>query len=200
MVNSRYTGKKDNQESFKVVLFCGSSGAMDVLENFLLEINQGLKAAIVVLLHRKAATKDYLVRYLDKKIRLKVLAIEHGMLLEKGNIYMVPAGYHCIMEKNMTLSLDLSEKVMFSRPSADVSLESFSYNLEERLIAIIVSGANADGANGARWVWKRNGKIIVQNPEEAAIGTMPAAVIEAIDMVDHVVPSNQLYNTAAKYF
>lgn len=200
MVNSRYTEKKNSKESFKVVLFCGSSGAIDVLENFLLEVNQDLKAAIVVLLHRKAATEDYLVRYLDKKVKAKVLAIEHGIPLEKGNIYMVPAGYHCIMEKNMTLSLELSEKVMFSRPSADVSLESFSYNLQERLIAIIVSGANADGANGAKWVWKRNGKIIVQNPEEAAIGTMPAAVIEAIDMVNHIVPSNQLYNTAAKYF
>ncbi|UII79324.1 chemotaxis protein CheB [Flagellimonas sp. CMM7] len=200
MVNSKYTGKKNSKESFKVVLFCGSSGAMDVLEDFLLEISHDLKAAIVVLLHRKAATQDYLVRYLDKKVRIKVLAIEHGMPLEKGNIYMVPAGYHCIMEKNMTLSLDLSEKVMFSRPSADVSLESFSYNLKKRLIAIIVSGANADGANGAKWVWKRKGRIIVQKPEEAAIRTMPAAVIEAIDMVDHIVPSNELYNTAAKYF
>ena len=113
---------------------------------------------------------------------------------------MVPAGYHCIMEKEMTLSLDLSEKVMFSRPSADVTLESFSYNLKDRLIAIIVSGANADGAHGARWAWKRKGKVIVQDPKEAAIGTMPAAVIKAIDTVDHIVPTNELYNTAAKYF
>ncbi|MFS4455097.1 chemotaxis protein CheB [Maribacter sp. 2304DJ31-5] len=200
MANSRYIEKKDNQETIKVVLFCGSSGAIEVLEHFLLDADQSMKAAIVVLLHRKTGTQDYLVRYLDKKLNIKVRAIEHGMPLEKGIIYMAPAGYHCIMEKDMTLSLDLSEKVMFSRPSADVSLESFSYNLRERLIAIIVSGANADGAAGAKCVFKRKGKIIVQNPEEAFAKKMPSAVIEAIDKVDHIVPVNKLYNTAAKYF
>lgn len=200
MANSRYTEKEHSSEAFKVVLFCGSSGAMDVLEVFLLAVDQNLKAAIVVLLHRKAAAQDYLVRYLKQKTQVKVQGIEHGMLLEKGTIYIVPSGYHCIMEKSMTLSLDLSEKVMFSRPSADVSLESFSYHLKERLVAIIVSGANADGANGAKWVRKRNGKIIVQHPGEAVIGTMPSAVIDAIDAVDHIVPSNELYTSAVKYF
>lgn len=200
MANSRSIEKEHSQEPFKVALFCGSSGAMDVLETFLSAVDRGLKAAIVVLLHRKAATQDYLARYLGQKTLVNVQAIEHGTPLKKGTIYMVPAGYHCLMEKNMTLSLDLSEKEMFSRPSADVSLESFSYNLKERLIAIIVSGANADGAKGAKWVWKRNGKIIVQQPEEAAIGTMPMAVIDAIETVDHIVPSNELYTTAAKYF
>ncbi|SNY99579.1 CheB methylesterase [Flagellimonas pacifica] len=199
MVDLKYIERK-NREPIKVVLFCGSSGAINVLENFLLNIEQGLKVAIVVLLHRKKGTQDYLVKYLNQKICVKVLPVEHGIQIEKGIIYIIPAGYHCIMEKNRTLSLDLSEKVMFSRPSADVSLESFSFNLKEQLIAIIVSGANADGANGAKWVAKRNGKLIVQTPKEAFAKTMPSSVLEAVDRVDHIVPTNELYNTAAKYF
>ncbi len=200
MANSKYTERKGNQKAIKVVLFCGSSGAIEVLEQFLLEVTKKLKVAIVVLLHRKTGLQDHLVSYLNRKVNVKVQAVEHGTSLEKGVIYIAPAGYHCIMEKDMTLSLDMSEKVMFSRPSADVSLESFSYNLRDRLIAIIVSGANSDGADGAKCAFKRNGKIIVQNPEEAFAKTMPSAVIEAIDKVDHIVPTNQLYNTAAKYF
>ena len=200
MANSRYIEKKDSQEPIKVILFCGSSGAIGVLENFLLDIEQDMAAAIVVLLHRKKGTQDYLVKYLDQKTCVKVQSVEHGIQLERGTIYMAPAGYHCIMEKNRTLSLDLSEKVMFSRPSADVSLESFSFNLKEQLIAIIVSGANADGANGAKWVLKRNGKVIVQDPAEASAKTMPNAVIEALERTHHIVPTNKLYKTAAKYF
>ncbi|WP_420600910.1 chemotaxis protein CheB [Flagellimonas sp.] len=200
MASSKYIEKKGSPEPIKVVLFCGSSGAIDVLESFLLQIKQDLKAAIVVLLHRKTGSQDYLAKYLGKKLSIKVQTVEHGTSLKKGIVYLAPAGYHCIMEKNMTLSLDLSEKVMFSRPSADVSLESFSFNLKEQLIVIIVSGANADGANGAKWVAKRNGKLIVQAPEEAFAKTMPSAVLEAVDRVDHIVSTNELYNTAAKYF
>ena len=200
MASSRYTEKKDNHRALKVVLFCGSTGAIEVLEQFLLDITQDLKAAIVVVLHRKTGTQDFLVRYLNGKITPEVKAIEHGTPLENGTVYIAPAGYHCMLEKDLTLSLDTSEKVMFSRPSADVSLESFSYNLTDKLIAIIVSGANADGANGAKCVSRRNGKIIVQNPMEAFAKTMPCAVIDTLDHVDHIVATNQLYTTAAKYF
>ncbi len=200
MVNSRYTEKKDNRKSFKVVLFCGSAGAINVLEHFLLSLEPDMGVAIVVVLHRKVDVQDHLAKYLDKKINVKVMTVEHGTNLEKGTIYMVPAGYHCMLEKEMTLSLDLSEKVKFSRPSADVSLESFSYHLKDRLIAIIVSGANSDGADGVRWVQKRKGIIIVQDPSEAFAQSMPNAAIEALGKVDHIVPTNQIHNTVAKYF
>ena len=200
MANSRYTEKKDSTECFKVVLFCGSSGAIEVLELFLSSLEEILKVAIVVVLHRKVDVHDHLTNYLDKKINATVKTVEHGTKLEKGVVYLAPAGYHCILEKDKTLSLDLSEKVMFSRPSADVSLESFSYNLEDHLIAIIVSGANSDGANGVKWVRKRGGKIIVQDPVEAFAKAMPCASIEAVAKVDSIVPANEIYNTAAKYF
>ncbi|MEO9510711.1 MAG: chemotaxis protein CheB [Flavobacteriaceae bacterium] len=200
MADLRYIEKKDRQIPAKVVLFCGSSGAIDVLERFLLDVSEPPNAAIVVLLHRKMGIQDHLVNYLERIIKVKVMAVEHGMRLETGIIYLAPAGYHCIMEKDLTLSLDLSEKVMFSRPSADVSLESFSYNLKERLIAIIVSGANADGAEGAKWVVKRKGKVIVQNPVEAFAKKMPASVLETVEKVDHIVTTNEIYKTVVKYF
>ncbi|WP_420400937.1 chemotaxis protein CheB [Flagellimonas sp.] len=201
MASSRYIEKKDSHNTIKVVLFCGSTGAIEVLEKFLMHVSQkNLKAAIVVILHRKTGPQDLLVKYLNQKLKVMVKAIEHGIPLEKGVIYIAPAGYHCMLEKNMTLSLDLSEKVMFSRPSADVSLESFSYNLKDRLIAIIVSGANSDGADGAKCVSRRKGKIIVQNPTEAFAKTMPSAVIDSLDRVDHIVTTKELYKTAAKYF
>ncbi|WP_394746881.1 chemotaxis protein CheB [Spongiimicrobium salis] len=188
------------QEDFKVVLFCGSSGGIDVLEHFLYPFEEMAKVAVVVVLHRKVSVKDYLSSYLNKKIRAKVITVEHGAPLEKGTVYLVPAGYHCLLENNMTLSLDLSAKVMFSRPSANVSLESFSYNLCERLIAVVVSGANSDGAEGVKWVRKRGGLVIVQNPIDAFAKAMPSAAIEALQEVDDIVPAHHMYNTVAKYF
>lgn len=200
MANSRSTEKNKKQEDFKVILFCGSSGGIDVLELFLFHLKKITEVAIVVVLHRKAGPKDHLKNYLNKKIDTKVITIEHGTKLEKGTVFLAPAGYHCLMENNMTLSLDLSEKIMFSRPSADVSLESFSYNLGKRLIAVIVSGANSDGAEGVKWVRRRGGAVIVQNPADAFAKVMPNAAIEALEQVDAIVPSHNIYNAVAKYF
>lgn len=199
MGNSGFTEKKDSPEHFKVVLFCGSSGAIAVLEDFLLHLKPKARAAIVVVLHRKIDLQGHLAKYLDKKAKVTVKTVEHGTPLEQGTLFMVPAGYHCILEKDMTLSLDLSEKVMFSRPSADVSLESFSYHLKDRLIAVIVSGANSDGANGVKWVKKRRGKVIVQDPSEAFAKPMPSAAIEAVTAVDHIVPSREINTIVTKY-
>nr|WP_299388571.1 chemotaxis protein CheB [Allomuricauda sp.] len=182
------------------MLFCGSSGAIDVLEQLLIDIKETDKIAAVVVLHRKVDVRDHLAQYLNNKTQMKVSTMEHGQKMEAGNVYLVPAGYHCILEKNMTLSLDLSEKVMFSRPSADVSLESFSYHLKDKLVAVIASGANADGANGVKWVKKRGGTVIIQDPEEAFAKSMPCAAIKALDKVDQITTSKKMYTTVEKYF
>ena len=51
----------------------------------------------------------------------------------------------------------------------------------EKLIGIILTGANRDGSDGARKIKARGGLIVVQDPETAEMPTMPRAAIEAAD-------------------
>jgi two-component system chemotaxis response regulator CheB len=67
-----------------------------------------------------------------------------------------------------------------SRPSIDVLLESAAWAFGERLLAIVLSGANTDGAAGLRAVHEAGGVCWAQHPDEALALTMPAAAIKAV--------------------
>jgi two-component system, chemotaxis family, protein-glutamate methylesterase/glutaminase len=81
--------------------------------------------------------------------------------------------------------------VQHSRPSIDVLFESAADTFGERAIAVILTGANADGACGVQRVKRRGGVTIVQDPQTAAKRTMPDAAI-ATGAVDHVAPLERI--------
>ncbi len=120
-----------------------------------------------------------MVQTLGKKSRLLVKEAEDKMPIENSTIYVAPPDYHLLMEHNLTFALDDSEPVKFCKPAIDVTLQSGALTFGENTVAIILSGANSDGADGAKYIENKNGLVLVQNPEEAEVNTMPLAAIKA---------------------
>ncbi|HRO44085.1 MAG TPA: chemotaxis protein CheB, partial [Flavipsychrobacter sp.] len=77
------------------------------------------------------------------------------------------------------VTLDVSEKVNFSRPSIDVAFESAAEVFREQLVAVLLSGANTDGVEGLSWVRKLGGRTLVQDPATASVDYMPQSAIQA---------------------
>ncbi|MEA2436192.1 MAG: two-component system, chemotaxis family, protein-glutamate methylesterase/glutaminase, partial [Thermoleophilaceae bacterium] len=101
-------------------------------------------------------------------------------------VYNAPADYHLLVEpEGFALSTD--EMVQHSRPSIDVLFDSAADVYADRLVGVILTGANADGAYGLRRVKRRGGVTIVQDPDTAEKRAMPEAAI-ATGAADHVVP------------
>ncbi len=92
-------------------------------------------------------------------------------------MYFAPAGYHLMVEPDYTFSLDGSEHINYSRPSIDVLFETAAQIYREYCTAFLLSGANQDGARGLSIVEDFGGEIIIQNPDQASINTMPQAGI-----------------------
>jgi two-component system, chemotaxis family, protein-glutamate methylesterase/glutaminase len=67
--------------------------------------------------------------------------------------------------------------VRFSRPSVDVLFESAAHAYGEHLLGIVLSGANDDGARGARAICDAGGACWVQDPHTAGASSMPLAAI-----------------------
>lgn len=109
-----------------------------------------------------------------------VLEIEDKMPIEPRHVYFAPGGYHLLIEKDETFCLSQDEPVRYSRPSIDLSLETAARALGEKLVAIILTGANGDGAEGLRAVRERGGLCIVQDPTEAEHPEMPLAAVEML--------------------
>jgi two-component system chemotaxis response regulator CheB len=113
--------------------------------------------------------------------------------IKTGKIYLAPANYHLYVELGNRFSLSTEDAVNHSRPSIDLSFFSASYNYKRKLVGIILSGANKDGALGLKSVKDNGGLTIVQDPNECQVPTMTLASMNATN-VDHVFSTNKIIN------
>ena len=130
---------------FNIVLIGGSAGSLSRVLRLLPHITKELNITVVLIFHRKEAEDSTLKDILTYKSELNVKEVEDKDPILKHHIYIAPADYHLLLEKDLTFSLDISEKVNFSRPSIDVTFETAADAFGDSIIGLLLSGANADG-------------------------------------------------------
>jgi two-component system chemotaxis response regulator CheB len=158
----------------RLVVIGGSAGSLDVLLQVLPNLTSIETLAIVIVLHRRNSDDNILEELLRMKSSIKVKEIEDKTILRPGRIHVAPADYHLLFEADGSLSLDVSEKIHYSRPSIDIAFESAAQAFTGKVVAILLSGANADGTDGLLAVKKNQGTVVVQLPETADVPYMPA--------------------------
>lgn len=164
-------------ENIKVIVIGGSAGSFQVVTRILSALPPYFPIPIVLCLHRLKHVRSGFEEVLSKKSTIKVIEPEDKTKLQKGHVYLAPANYHMYAEINGTISLSTEEAVSFSRPSIDLTFDTFSYVYRNKMLGIILSGANRDGLNGCILAHARGTTIIAQSLEEAQIQTMPEAII-----------------------
>jgi two-component system chemotaxis response regulator CheB len=110
--------------------------------------------------------------------------------IERGRVYVAPPDYHLLVEGD-GFALSVDEQVQYSRPSIDVLFDTAADVYGDRLIGVVLTGANEDGAYGLTRVKRRGGVTIVQDPETAEKRTMPDAAI-ATGAADRVAPLDRV--------
>lgn len=169
-----------------LVVIGGSSGSLDALIHILPGLPPALAFPIVIILHRSSASDQALTALLSSKTRLPVQEADEKDSLLPGHIYIAPPDYHLLVEADGTLSLDMGEKVNYSRPSIDVTFTSAAIAYRDKLTAILLSGANADGVAGMQLVKQYGGLNIIQDPREAPMPFMPGQAMAA-GLGDHIL-------------
>ena len=177
----------------KIVVIGGSAGSIEVILQVLPSLSANLSVPIIIVMHRKNANESLLATLLSSKTTLKVKEAEEKENILPGNIYLAPADYHLLIEKNFTFSIDDSEKINFSRPSIDVTFECAGEVYGSNLVCILLSGANADGVKGLKKVKKNNGIAAIQDPTTAQVSFMPQEAFQNVD-VDHVFKLEEIAN------
>lgn len=161
----------------KMLVIGGSAGSIDVILQILPGIKKNFPFTIVIVLHRKSSADSSLSDLFSTRTSIPVKEVDDKETIETGTIYLAPADYHLLFEKNNSFSLDFSEKVSYSRPSIDVSFESASDIYRNNLTCLLLSGANSDGVEGLRITKKNGGQTVVQDPETAEAPFMPQHAI-----------------------
>ena len=118
---------------------------------------------------------------------MPVLEARDKTLVEAGTLYFAAPGYHLSVEQDRSFSLSLEARVHYSRPAIDYLFESAADAYGSALAAVLLTGANRDGARGLAQVKRRGGMTIVQDPDEAQVATMPQAALD-LHQPDHILP------------
>ena len=169
----------------KLFVIGGSSGSLSVLLSVLPKLQPLRKKAIVVVLHRKNSWDSTLPDIFSVHSSLQIKEAEEKEIIKAGSVYIAPADYHLLIERDGSFSLDVSEKINFSRPSIDVCMETIAEAYGKKAVGILLSGANADGVNGLLKIKHCGGFTIAQQPATADVDYMPRQAIEkgAVDAV-----------------
>jgi len=171
----------------ELIVIGGSAGALDLMLDIAGALPDALVAPVVMVLHLQAnqpsLMPDLLARSCDRQVR----EVEDKLTMQPRTIYVAPPNYHVLLERDRTLALSVDPPVHWSRPSIDVLFESAADAYGERLMGIVLTGANQDGAAGLLAVKRAGGVTVVQDPQTAQAALMPAAALQRAEP-DHVLP------------
>lgn len=177
--------------NYKAVIIGGSAGSFQVITQILASIPKNFNIPIFLCLHRLKHVRTGFVEALSIKSVLPVIEPYDKEHIRSGKIYLAPANYHMYIELGNSFALSTEEPVNHSRPSIDLSFFSAAYTYKNKLIGIILSGANKDGALGLKRVKDLGGLAIVQDPEECQVKTMTTASLN-VTKVDHIFNTNEI--------
>ncbi|KPG95858.1 chemotaxis protein CheB [Pseudomonas sp. RIT-PI-q] len=173
--------------TIEAIVIGASAGGVEALLTILSPLREGFGLPIMVVLHLPDARRSHLAEVFARRVSMPVLEAHDKTRVEAGTLYFAAPGYHLSVEQDRSFSLSLEPRVHYSRPAIDFLFESAADAYGPALAAVLLTGANQDGARGLAQVKRRGGLTIVQDPDEAQVATMPLAALD-IHEPDHILP------------
>lgn len=175
---------------YDLIVIGASWGGLNAVGRVIAALPEKLDAAVVIAQHRRN-TGAGLASILATRTRLPVDDVEDKQPIERGRIYLAPPDYHLLIQPGW-FSLSTDDVVNYARPSIDVLFESAAQAYDERVIGVILTGANDDGARGLARVKELGGVAVIEDPASAERHEMPGAALAAIENADAVLPIEQI--------
>jgi two-component system chemotaxis response regulator CheB len=175
----------------RVIGVGASAGGVDVLMRVVEKLSPDLPAAVCVVLHVPATGRSLLPEILGRTTELPVGVPEDGEPVRPGRIYIAPPDRHLTVAGGR-LWLSRGPKENGVRPAVDPLLRSLADAYGDHAVAVILSGALGDGSAGAVAVKQAGGAVLVQDPEEATVPSMPETALRAVGAVDAVLRASEI--------
>ncbi|MBN4046887.1 chemotaxis protein CheB [bacterium AH-315-P07] len=179
---------------FSVVVIGVSSGGFSALSEILPNLPPEFPLAIVIVHHLREDSDNYFAEHLNGICSIPVKESEENEVIQPGRIYVAPSNYHLLIELDGSFSFSEEPPVNYACPSIDVLFESAARAYRERLIGIILTGANSDGAKGLSIIKKLGGLAIIQNPKTAHSDFMPLAAMNECE-ADYIIELSETVPT-----
>ncbi len=201
MTKKKYLAEKTDGKGkpfhYQAIVVGASAGGFEVFSQLFPRFKKNFSIPVIVVQHLHPDSDGAMVNMLNDRSEINIIEADEKETMSCGHIYFAPANYHLLIERDHTMSLSTDAKVNYCRPSVDVLFESAVKVFKSRLIGVLLTGANADGAEGLRKIKNAGGITIVQSPETAYADAMPKSAIELFK-VDYVLHPDQIVSTIEK--
>lgn len=171
-----------------LVVIGASAGGVETLKRVVAGLPADLPAAVCIVLHIAPDSPSLLAQILARAGPLSCRAARAAEPLRHGQILVAPPDRHLVVEDN-SACVSAGPKENRHRPAVDVLFRSAARAQGDRVIGVILSGMQDDGAAGLAAVKSVGGGTIVQDPADALYAGMPTAALARV-AVDAVVPSD----------
>jgi len=164
-------------KDFPVVCVGGSAGGLDAYIRLLSNLPSDMGVAIVIVNHLREAS-TLLPEILPSYTKMPVKLIKEKLDIKPNQVFIIP-------EKRDLHILNGEFRLKpISKPRGwpnviTVFMQSLTKNWDGKLIAVIVSGFDGDGAEALCGIKEVGGITIAQKPETAKEPDMPESAIES---------------------
>jgi two-component system chemotaxis response regulator CheB len=173
-----------------IVVIGASAGGVAALQEVVSALPPDLNAAIFIVLHLLAGAESLLPQILSRKSRLPASHPSDGQLFETGRIYAAPPDRHILLHDSR-LRVVRGPKENLHRPAIDVLFRSAARVGGPRVLGVLLTGADDDGAAGLKAIQERGGATVVQDPMDSAHPEMPQSALQVMEP-DFTLPLHQI--------
>lgn len=181
----------DAEPHTRIVVIGASAGGVGALRHLLAGLPRDYPYPIVIVQHVPRDRPSLLVAVLGRVCPLPICEATDKQPLQRGHVYIAPPDYHLLVEDRSTLALSVDDPVLYSRPSIDVLFESAADAFGADAVALLLTGASADGSAGLHAIRRAGGIAWIQDPDEAESALMPSSAL-AIAGADAVLTLDQM--------
>jgi two-component system chemotaxis response regulator CheB len=186
----------DPIRGIEAIVVGASAGGVEALLKIFGELPGSFGLPIIAVLHLPDERRSQLAEVFARRLCIPVREARDKEAVEAGTLYFAGPGYHLSVEHDRSLSLSQEDRVHHSRPAIDYLFASAADTYGKGLLAILLTGANQDGACGLAHVKKSGGTTVIQDPGEARIAVMPLAAL-ALHTPDHILTLSRIASLLA---
>jgi two-component system chemotaxis response regulator CheB len=185
------TGPNPAAAPFEVVALVASLGGQLAVSRILATLPAGFPAHVLVVQHgRRNPDPDRASRLFQRLTPLPIRTAQHRTRVGGPGVTFIPTGHLAELNARRRITLTPADAPDHLR-GGDTLLTSLATAVGPGVIAVVLTGMLHDGSAGVRAVKRYGGRVLVQDPDTARAGSMPASAI-ATGCVDFVLPLDRI--------
>ena len=174
------SGTDVQRQALSVIVIGTSAGGVEALMRILPALPATAPFSIVVVVHIPRERPSLLTEIFRQKCAMRVEEAVDKADIKPGHIYFAPPDYHVLIDAGPQIALSVDDVIQFSRPSIDVLFESAADVYGKKLLGILLTGGNEDGASGLAYIARCGGTTVLQDPAEAVASAMPEGALKVM--------------------